>query len=121
MWAWQQAWRSLARRPAFFAAAVLTLAFGAGVTTAVFSLVDTVLIKPLPYPDADALVTVYELSPSARDRRSLVAPGRLEAWNPSVSPAYAWRRDSSRSTHSSRLPAGGLPRTRSSTPARVRR
>ncbi len=75
MWAWRQAWRSLARRPAFFAATVLTLAFGAGVTTAVFSLVDTVLIKPLPYPDADALVTVYELSPSARDRRSLVAPG----------------------------------------------
>jgi hypothetical protein len=52
--AWRQASRSLARRPAFFAAAVLTLAFGAGVTTAVFSLVDTVLIKPLPYPDADA-------------------------------------------------------------------
>ena len=81
MWAWRQAGRSLARRPAFFAATVLTLAFGAGVTTAVFSLVDTVLIKPLPYPDADALVTVYELSPSARDQRSLVAPGRLQDWH----------------------------------------
>ena len=80
MWAWRQAWRSLARRPAFFAATVVTLALGAGVTTAVFSLVDTVLIKPLPYPDADALVTVYELSPSTRDRRSLVAPGRLQDW-----------------------------------------
>jgi predicted permease len=80
-WAWRQAWRSLARRPAFFTAAVLTLAFGAGVTTAVFSLVDTVLIKPLPYPDADALVTVYELGPSARERRSMVAPGRLEDWH----------------------------------------
>ena len=79
-WAWRQAWRSLARRPAFFAATVLTLAFGAGITTAVFSLVDTVLLKPLPYPDADALVTVYELSPSTRDRRSLVAPGRLQDW-----------------------------------------
>src|SRR6185369_7396167 len=73
-WAWRQAWRSLSRRPAFFAASVLTLAFGAGITTAVFSLVDTVLIKPLPYPDANALVTVYEQSPSARERRSLVAP-----------------------------------------------
>jgi predicted permease len=80
-WAWRQAWRSLSRRPAFFAATVLTLAFGAGITTAVFSLVDTVLIKPLPYPDADALVTVYELSPSARERRSLVAPGRLQDWD----------------------------------------
>ena len=78
--AWRQAWRSLTRRPAFFVATVLTLAFGAGVTTAVFSLVDTVLVKPLPYPDADALVTVYELSPSARERRSLVAPGRLQDW-----------------------------------------
>jgi putative ABC transport system permease protein len=81
LWAWRQAWRALARRPAFLAATVSTLALGAGVTTAVFSLVDTVLIKPLPYPDADALATVYELSPSARERRSLVAPGRLQDWN----------------------------------------
>jgi predicted permease len=79
--AWRQAARSLTRRPAFFAATVLTLAFGAGVTTAVFSLVDTVLIKPLPYPDSDSLVTVYELSPSARERRSLIAPGRLQDWH----------------------------------------
>ena len=79
--AWRQAWRSLARRPAFFAASVLTLALGGGITTAVFSLVDTVLIRPLPYPDADSLVTVFELSPSAGERRSLVAPGRLQDWH----------------------------------------
>jgi len=78
--AWRQAWRSLIRRPAFVAAAVLTLGCGAGITTAVFSLVDTVLIKPLPYPDPDALVTVYESGPVARDRTTLVAPGRLEEW-----------------------------------------
>jgi putative ABC transport system permease protein len=77
---WRQAWRSLTRRPAYLAAAVLTLGFGTGVMTAVFSLVDTVLIKPLPYPDADQLVTVYESSPVARERTSLVAPGRLEDW-----------------------------------------
>jgi predicted permease len=79
--AWRQAWRSLARRPAFFGATVLTLTFGAGITTAVFSLVDTVLIKPLPYPDADALVTVYEQTPKGREGRSLVAPGRLQDWH----------------------------------------
>jgi predicted permease len=79
--AWEQAWRSLSRRPAFFAAAVLTLGVGAGVTTAVFSLIDTVLIKPLPYPDADRLVAIYESSSSAREKTSLVAPGRLEDWN----------------------------------------
>ena len=78
---WRHAWRALARRPAFFTAAVLTLAFGAGTTTAVFSLVDTVLIKPLPYPDADRLVTVHESSlSSARERTSLLAPARIEDW-----------------------------------------
>jgi predicted permease len=77
---WLQAWRSLWRRPAFVICAVVTLAFGAGTTTAIFSLVDTVLIKALPYPDADALVTVYESSPSAAGRTSLVAPARLEDW-----------------------------------------
>ena len=56
------------------------MAFGAGVTTAVFSLVDTVLLKPLPFPDGDRLVTVYESSPSAREKTSLIAPGRLEDW-----------------------------------------
>ena len=79
--AWRQAWRSLARRPAFLVSAVLTLAFGAAVTTAVFSLVDTVLIKPLPYPDPDRLVTIFESSPSAREKTSLIAPGRLEDWH----------------------------------------
>jgi putative ABC transport system permease protein len=78
--AWRQASRSLRRRPAFLAAAVITLGTGAGITTAIFSLVDTVLIKPLPYPDADRLVTVYESSPSAREKTSLVAPARLEDW-----------------------------------------
>jgi putative ABC transport system permease protein len=77
---WSQAWRSLWRRPAFAVSAILTLAFGAGVTTAVFSLVDAVLIRDLPYPDADRVVTVYESSPSAGDRTSLVAPARLEDW-----------------------------------------
>ena len=78
--AWRQAWRSLRRRPAFLMAAVLTLGAGAGITTAVFSLVDTVLIKPLPFPDGDRLVTVYESSPSAREKTSLVAPARIEDW-----------------------------------------
>ncbi len=77
---WRQAWRALRRRPAHFVAAVCTLAFGTGVTTAVFSLVHTVLVRDLPYPSPDRLVTVYESSPSARDRTSLVAPGRLHDW-----------------------------------------
>jgi putative ABC transport system permease protein len=78
--AWLQAWRSLRRRPAFLAAAVVTLGCGAGVATAIFALVDTVLIKPLPYPDADQLVTVAEISPSAKERASMIAPARLADW-----------------------------------------
>ena len=73
--------RSLRARPGFFLAAVLTLGFGGGIATAVFSLVDTVLIKPLPYPEADRLVTVFESRPSAREKTSLLAPARLEDWN----------------------------------------
>ncbi|MCC7125824.1 MAG: ABC transporter permease, partial [Acidobacteria bacterium] len=78
---WRQAWRSLRRRPVHLVAAVCTLAFGTGVTTAVFSLVHTVLVRDLPYPSPDRLVTIYESSPSARERTSLIAPGRLDDWN----------------------------------------
>jgi predicted permease len=50
--------RGLARRPAFTSAAVLTLAVGLGATTAIFSVVYSVLLKPLPYSNADELVRI---------------------------------------------------------------
>lgn len=78
---WLQAGRALLRRPAFTLATVLTLAFGIALTTALFSVVDTVLLRPLPAPDGDQLVTVQEASPAQRERVSLVAPVRLEDWN----------------------------------------
>ena len=52
--------RSLARRPAFSVAAILTLALGIGANTAIFSVVDAVLVKDLPYADPDRLVFVSE-------------------------------------------------------------
>ena len=52
--------RLLWRNPAFTAAAVLALALGIGATTAVFTLLDQVVLRPLPYPDADRLATVWE-------------------------------------------------------------
>jgi putative ABC transport system permease protein len=54
------AFRQLRRAPAFSLPAVLTLAIGIGASTAVFSLVQAFLLRPLPYPDASRLVLVWE-------------------------------------------------------------
>ncbi len=54
------AFRQLRRSPAFSLPAVLTLAIGIGASTAVFSLVQAFLLRPLPYPDASRLVVVWE-------------------------------------------------------------
>lgn len=54
------AWRGLRRSPAATTVAALTFALGIGVNAAVFSLVDGVVLKPLPYAHADRLVRIYE-------------------------------------------------------------
>lgn len=63
--------RSLLRTPGFTATAVLTLALGIGATTAIFSVVYGVLLKPLPFDEPDRLAAVYHLAPgfSATERR----------------------------------------------------
>jgi putative ABC transport system permease protein len=53
-------WRLLRRNPGFTTAAVLALALGIGATSAVFSLLDRVVLRPLPYPDPDRLVMLWE-------------------------------------------------------------
>jgi predicted permease len=60
----QQA-RSFAKAPSFTVTVLLTLAIGIGATVAVFSVVNSVLLKPLPYPDADELVAVWHVAPGA--------------------------------------------------------
>ena len=62
----RQAARGLARRPAFTLPALATLALGVGGTTAMFSITDALLLRPLPYPDPAAIVTVATGSSDAR-------------------------------------------------------
>ncbi len=78
---WRIAFRSLVRRPAFALTIVAVLAFGIGANSAVFSIVDTVLLKPLPYRNPDRIVTVSDGNPAKNQRESLVSPARLADWN----------------------------------------
>ncbi len=55
--------RVFSKQPAFAAAAVLTLALGIGATTAIFSVVYGVLLKPLPFPEPERLVSVQQIAP----------------------------------------------------------
>lgn len=74
------AFRSLLRAPVFASVAVITLALGIGANAAVFSVVDGILLKPLPYPDPDRLMMVWEHN-IPRDRRTnVVSPGNFIHW-----------------------------------------
>ncbi len=63
------AWRGLLHHPGFTALAMLTLALGLGATTAIFSVVYGVLLQPLPYPQPDRLMAVWEGMPSGHHAR----------------------------------------------------
>jgi putative ABC transport system permease protein len=78
---WRAAMRFLRRSPSFSAAVILTLGIGIGANSGVFSAVDAVILRPLPYPHGDQLVALYQQDSLHRDGNSFVAPVRLEDWN----------------------------------------
>ena len=72
--------RLLLRSPGFTFVAVAALALGIGANTAIFSVVDTLLLRPLPYADADKLAVVWEHN-IPRDRKdNVVSPGNFIHW-----------------------------------------
>src|ERR1700736_554337 len=59
--------RQLIKNPAFSAVAIVTLALGIGANTAIFSIVNAVLLQPLPYPNADRIMVLNESSGPGQD------------------------------------------------------
>lgn len=93
--------RLLRRNPGFAAVAVLTLALGIGATTAVFSLVNAVLLRDLPYSNPDRLVFLYELIPGIPN-----AP--LEAWGPVTGDFFTWQKVSRAFADMALFTTGGM-------------
>ncbi len=72
--------RTLSKSPAFTAIAILTLALGIGANTAIFSVVDAILLRPLPYPESDRLVRIWESSLKYDSSRNVVNPFNFLDW-----------------------------------------
>src|SRR5579871_1777884 len=77
----KSAMRFVRQAPSFSAAIILILALGIGANSAVFSAMDAVILRPLPFPDADQLVVIHQEDVKNRDANHFVAPVRLEDWN----------------------------------------
>jgi hypothetical protein len=76
----RHAFRRAARNPGFACAAVTTLALGIGASTAMFSVVHSVLLRPLPYPAPDQLVRVYLASPERGVQLGALSLPDLRDW-----------------------------------------
>ncbi len=73
--------RSSSARPTFFLAVVLTLTLGIGANSAIFSVIDPVLLKPLPYPNGDRLMALFESNQDKKLPQENLAAVQIEDWN----------------------------------------
>jgi putative ABC transport system permease protein len=77
----KSAFRFIRKSPTFSITVILTLALAIGANSAVFSAIDAILLKPLPFPDADQLMRLQQRHPKLSIPNPFVAPVRLEDWN----------------------------------------
>src|SRR5688500_14461557 len=72
--------RSLRKKPLFFSVAVLTLALGIGANTAIFTVVNSVLLRALPYPEAERLMMVWTYNPRQGFDKDVGTYPNFEDW-----------------------------------------
>ncbi|MEZ0333255.1 MAG: ABC transporter permease [Gemmatimonadales bacterium] len=72
--------RRLARAPGFAAAAIICLALGIGANTAIFSVINAVLLRPLPHEEPERLVGIWEASEFRGSERNTVSPANYQDW-----------------------------------------
>ena len=77
----KSAFRFIRKSPSFSLAVILTLALGIGANSAVFSAIDAILLRPLPFPNGDQLMELRQYNPKTKSPRTRLAPVRLEDWN----------------------------------------
>lgn len=75
-----RAWRGLLAKPGYSLAVILTLAFGIGPSSAVFELVNSLLLRPLPYAGADRLAVAWQTEPKNNDFTREVVPANFRDW-----------------------------------------
>ena len=73
--------RLICKSPSFSITVMLTLALGIGANSAVFSAIDAILLRPLPFPEGDRLMILRQVDRKAKSPTSLTAATRLEDWN----------------------------------------
>src|SRR5205807_1145563 len=67
--------------PSFSIVVILTLALGIGANSAVFSAIDAILLRPLPFPEGDRLMELQQINQKVQKPQTLLAPLRTEDWN----------------------------------------